>query len=82
MSNSGPLSLVTYETKNATFVTTTVSHTRSFLDQTGTHTYYTVQLPRAITSWDSTRKPDGQKTALLEATLDGVQRLIDFKNAI
>jgi hypothetical protein len=33
MSNSGPLSLVTYETKNATFVTTTVAHTRSFLDQ-------------------------------------------------
>jgi hypothetical protein len=74
MSKSGSLSLVTYETKNATFVKNTVSHIRSFLDQTGTHIYYVVQLPWTITSWDNTRKPDGQTTALLEATLDWVHQ--------
>jgi len=72
MSKSGPLALVTYETKNAKFVKNTVSHIRRFLDQTGTHIYYMVQLPWTIPSWDNTRKPDGQTTALLEDTLDCV----------
>jgi len=34
-----------------------------------------VQLPWTITSWDNTRKPDGQTNALLEATLDCVHHL-------